>query len=122
MAKVENAENVNAVMVSRCTRCGTLYLPARSNCNHCYSSETVSEPLKSKSGRLLTYTVITAPPKSFEDKSPYTIGIIELDDGHKIEGWIEGIEADRLTVGMRLHLKLKHWPDGRVGFQLLEPD
>ena len=122
MAKVENEENVNAVMVSRCTRCGTVYLPARSNCNHCYSSEIVSEPLKSASGRLTTYTVITAPPKSFEDKSPYTIGIIELDDGHKIEGWIEGIEADRLTIGMRLDLKLKHWSDGRVGFQLLEPD
>jgi len=50
-------------------------------------------------GKIVSFTTIRVAPKGFEDKVPYVIGIIELEEGPMISGQIigniENIEIDK---------------------------
>jgi len=89
------------LMAGKCLRCGKIHLPPRPLCDNCFSQEFewVEAPEK---GKLLTYTIIHIAPTQFQALAPYAVGIIELDNGLRIPGMIQGAPQDQLKVGMAL--------------------
>ena len=87
------------LMAGKCLRCGKIHLPPRPLCDNCFSQEFewVEAPEK---GKLLTYTIIHIAPTQFQALAPYAVGIIELDNGLRIPGMIQGAPQDQLKVGM----------------------
>ena len=87
------------LMAGKCLKCGKIHLPPRPLCDNCFSQEFkwVEAPGK---GKLLTYTVIYIAPTQFQALAPYAVGIIELDNGLRIPGMIQGAPQDQLKVGM----------------------
>ena len=87
------------LMAGKCLKCGKIHLPPRPLCDNCYSQtfEWVEAPEK---GKLLTYTIIHIAPTQFQALAPYAVGIIELDNGLRIPGMIQGAPQDQLKVGM----------------------
>ncbi len=67
-------------------------------------------------GKLLTYTVISVAPEQFQTLTPYAVGIVELENGLKIPGMIQGTTQEHLQIGMELNLDFgtcstpQQWP------------
>ena len=89
------------LMGSRCVKCGEQSFPPRADCLGCMSDEFEWVEYTGK-GKLHTFTVISAAPTGFDDMAPYTIGVVDLDEGGRLLAWIEDIPTEELKVGMEL--------------------
>lgn len=105
------------LMTAKCSKCEKVSLPPKPICTNCFSREFAWITLKGK-GKLLSYTTIHVAPLAFQSMAPYTVGIVELEEGMRLPGMIRGIEPEKIKVGMTLHLDFDtatssewpHWP------------
>ena len=91
------------LMAGRCLKCGKLHLPPRPLCDNCLGDVFEWVEVGGK-GKLLTYTVIHVAPAQFQTLTPYAVGIVQLENGLKVPGMIQGANQENLKVGMALEL------------------
>jgi uncharacterized OB-fold protein len=100
---------------NRCLNCGTKFFPPRRVCTECRGTEF--EPFQfSGKGALYSYTTLRQPPAGFENQAPYSVGMIQLDEGPMVEAQLTDLNLDELEVGMRVEMvtrKLRE--DGEAG-------
>jgi len=53
-------------------------------------------------GRLYSFTETHVPTAGFEDRGPYLIGLVDLDEGVRIIANLVRLTPDRVRIGMRL--------------------
>ncbi|MHA1409001.1 MAG: Zn-ribbon domain-containing OB-fold protein [Candidatus Odinarchaeia archaeon] len=101
----------------KCKMCGETILPPRYKCTACGQLDFEWIDLKGE-GILLTYSVIYVPPKRFKDDAPYIIGIVELDEGLRVEARINGIDVNNHEKEVKTGMKLKFnpGPEGILAF------
>jgi len=87
---------------SVCERCGSHYFPRRAVCPKCRRKGKLKEIRYSGKGRIYSYTTIYSAPSGFEDQVPYSIAIIELDEGAKVLGQIVDADEKQLKIGARV--------------------
>jgi uncharacterized protein len=103
------------LMAGKCQKCGKTHLPPRPICDNCFSQEFLWVNVSGK-GKLVTYTVIHVAPQQFQSLTPYVVGIVELEDGLKIPGTIQGFALEQLRVGLEVTLDFgfcsfsQQWP------------
>ena len=103
------------IMGSRCKDCGGYFVPPRSICVKCYSSDMEWVEMKGE-GRLAAFTCITvAPPfmieQGYSRKNPYISGVVELDEGGRVDARIVGLDPtkpEEIKVGVPLRAKFLH--------------
>jgi uncharacterized OB-fold protein len=88
------------LMGGKCKKCGKVHLPPRPLCDSCFSKEFEWVKLPNK-GKLLTYTIIHVAPTQFQGMAPYTVGIIQLENGTKVPGMVR-IAPEQIKIGMPL--------------------
>jgi uncharacterized OB-fold protein len=67
-------------------------------------------------GKLAAFTCIYIPPPSmvaqgYDRKHPYCVGIVELDDGGRVDARIEGVDPtnpESMEIGMPMKVKFLH--------------
>jgi uncharacterized OB-fold protein len=92
------------LMGSCCKKCGATSFPPRADCGSCMSGEFEFIEISGKA-KLNTFTKIVAAPTGFEDVTPYTVGVADLEDGGRLLAWIgETISEDEIEVGMELQV------------------
>ncbi|MEW5826915.1 MAG: Zn-ribbon domain-containing OB-fold protein [Candidatus Bipolaricaulota bacterium] len=113
------------ILASKCSSCGVLQYPPRSDCPHCLGSAFEWVPVSGE-GRLISFTSIYVTPKHFTPDlsrtapfsaysyQPRPVGIVEMKNGLRVTGWILGVPADALRVGMSLMPRAEILPDGRA--------
>lgn len=79
-----------------CESCGEAMLPPREVCPACGSSEIVDRELSS-SATVASYTEITTTIPAFEDETPYTVVLADVEDGVRLTGQLR--DADGIAVG-----------------------
>lgn len=83
----------------KCKKCGFLQDRTHLRCLQCkgnkFESLTASGTCK-----LLTYTLLKAPPMEFRDQESYALGIVEFENGVKVLGHLAN--KDSLKTGMLL--------------------
>jgi len=107
------------LMGSRCRHCGTRYVPPRSLCVQCHQTDMQWEQAKG-TGRLVAFTCIAiAPPwmmaQGFGRNNPYISGVIELDDGGRVDARILGLDPltpERIRLGLPMKAAYIHCMDG----------
>ena len=100
---------------NKCSGCGKVFYPPRLICNECQGREFEKATLP-YSGKLVTYTVIRVPPSEFSDEAPYAIGVIELDNGVRLQCQVVDCEFDKLSIGMPIKLEFRRiQEDGSAG-------
>ncbi len=88
------------LMGSRCKKCGYKTFPPVADCPQCLSDEFELVEYSGK-GKLYTFSTIAAAPTGFEDSVPYTVGVVELDEGGRLLAWIgDTIAPETLRIGM----------------------
>ena len=96
-----------------CKNCGTFHFPPRGDCVQCPSSEIDWKEVSGEC-KLVTFTTIHAAPQGFEDDKPYTLAMVDLQEGGRALGWVEGKSEEDLSVGMALKLEIKKLEDEKV--------
>ncbi len=110
------------LMGSRCKRCGALFLPPRALCAECHNGELEWVEMRGK-GKLAAFTCITVGPpfmleEGYDREHPYCVGVVELEEGVKIDARLEGIDATKpeaIQIGMPLAVKFLHRGQGEEG-------
>ena len=116
--EIENAEfwagtEEGRILMQECTNCGYLRWPPGPLCTECQSPDHVWSPV-SPYGVLETYaTYHRALSPAFKDDVPYTVGMIELDDGPRMLGRVAN-EIDELLVGSAVQAVFQPLKDGRM--------
>ena len=103
------------LMAGQCLKCAKIHLPPRPLCDNCFSRDFEWVNVSGK-GKLLTYTIINIAPAQFQELTPYAVGIVQLENGVKIPGMIQGLKQEQLKIGMELTLDFgtcnttQQWP------------
>lgn len=84
---------------SKCADCGKISYPPRRACPRC-GSTNLKEISLLKRGKVLSYTVIRAPPQGYLKYSPYIIALIELENGARILAQLTDVNPDEVKSGM----------------------
>ena len=111
-----NEENL---MGSKCKKCNTLYSPPRPICLKRHDTDMEWVELKGK-GKLATFTCIYVGPPSmvaqgYDRKNPYCSGVVELEEGVKIDARIDGVDASKpetIKIGMPVTVEFLHRGEG----------
>jgi uncharacterized OB-fold protein len=93
-----------SIMASRCKECGATSFPPRADCGECMSGEFEFFEISGK-GTLHTFTKIVAAPTGFEDVTPYTVGVVDLEETGRLLAWLgESIPEDEIAIGMEVQV------------------
>ncbi len=103
----------NYIIGSRCKKCASLFLPPRSKCAKCESSELEDYKFKG-TGEIYAHSTIHYAPAGFEKEVPYSVVIVKLNEGPKITAQI--VEFDEIKIGMKVESCVrKAYVDGETG-------
>ena len=84
---------------NKCANCGFLQHKSHMRCLKCKNDQF--EIIKASGEcKLLTFTILYAPPAEFRDKKSYALGVVEFANGIKALGQITSKE--NLKIGMKL--------------------
>jgi uncharacterized protein len=66
-------------------------------------------------GEVFTFTTVSrAPSKEFDPWAPYTVGLIDLEEGVRVLGNIINCEPDEISIGMPVQVCFQDVGDGVV--------
>lgn len=89
------------ILVQKCSSCGLLRFYPRILCPECLSDQFQWIPCSGK-GRIYSHTTVYRPPlPAFEEFVPYTIALIDLEEGIRILSRVEG-DPDSIAIGVRV--------------------
>jgi hypothetical protein len=86
----------------KCLNCGRVYFPPRAICPECRRKSRLEKIKLRGKGRVLSYTVIHSPPVGFENKGPYIMAIVKLDEGPCLTTEIVDCEQRDMKIGMQV--------------------
>lgn len=91
--------DIEKIKWKKCAKCGLLQYETHLRCTKCKNDkfETIEASGECK---LLTYTILKAPPAEFQDKISYALGVVEFESGIKALGQIT--TQENLEIGMKL--------------------
>ena len=92
------------LMGSKCKSCGYQTFPPVADCPECMSGDFEFVEYEGK-GTLHTFTKISAAPTGFEDEVPYTLAVVDLEEGGRLIAWFGDsiAEADQ-KIGMSVQI------------------
>jgi uncharacterized OB-fold protein len=94
-----------------CRNCDALVVPPKMVCPFCGGADLNRVRLSGK-GSIYSYTVIHVASPRFADDVPYTVAVVELDEGPRITGRLLGV--DEPESGLRVRLTHVGLDDERV--------
>jgi len=103
----------------RCSGCGNAWLPARSECPRCLRSTWRREP--AEGGATLVSWVVYhhCYDAAFADRLPYTVAVVQLDEGPRMITNIVGASPGQLRIDQRLRLRIE--PQGDLAVPRFSP-
>ena len=92
------------LMGSACKGCGFTTFPPRADCPECLSGDFEFKETSGK-GSVHTFSRIAAAPTGFDDEAPYTVAVVDLEDGGRCLGWVgETIPEADVGIGMEVQV------------------
>jgi uncharacterized OB-fold protein len=100
---------------AKCQECGRISFPPRKVCSGCGAREFSPEKL-SDYGKILTFTTIRVAPKEFENQVPYSVAIVESENGVRVTTQVVDCRPEDLEIGKRVKFVFrKLHEEGRTG-------
>ena len=98
-----------------CRACGHAWLPARTDCPHCLAADSHWVAASGRA-KVVSWTVFhIAYHKAFENRLPYNVAIVELEEGPRLISNVVGLaEPGALCIDMPLKLRIEKEGDFAV--------
>lgn len=92
------------LLLQRCRACGRFAGYPKVFCPHCYSDD-LEWAASSGRGTIYTFSTVTAnPPSTFLDELPYTIAIVQLEEGPRFLTRLVGVDPADVRCEMPVRL------------------
>jgi uncharacterized OB-fold protein len=98
--------------VQRCDSCGHHRFPPSPLCPRCWSRDAAWVPCTGRATLRSAVTFHQVYHPAFADSIPYTIGIIELDEGPCLYVTVRGADGSAIRSGSRLVLSFEQVDEG----------
>ncbi|MCY3800288.1 MAG: OB-fold domain-containing protein [Chloroflexi bacterium] len=85
----------------RCAACDGLFMPPRLYCPECGSDERHEVSFTGR-GMVRVWTAIHVGPTRYEQEVPYTVVLVELEEGPRVMGRLE--PGEKARIGAKLDL------------------
>jgi uncharacterized OB-fold protein len=86
-----------------CERCGARIFPPRDVCPNCEAP--AKTPLVfSGRGEVYSYSTVYHPPRGFEEFAPYTVALVQLEEGPMVTAQLTDVDAGQVRVGMPVEM------------------
>jgi hypothetical protein len=96
--------------LQRCEGCGAAVFYPRAVCPHCFGG-----PLRwftaTGTGRVHSYTVVHRAFGEFAGQTPFTVALVDLDEGVRMMTRIVGASRGSVEIGMRVQLTVEQIGD-----------
>ncbi len=107
------------LMAAKCKSCGEMYLPPHPICSKCFGDAMEWVEVKGK-GKLAAFTAISVGPsftldEGYDRSKPYLVGIVQLDEGPKVSGRINGLNPtlpETVKVGTPVAVEFREPQEG----------
>jgi uncharacterized OB-fold protein len=96
----------------KCNECGAINVPPKMVCGQCTSTDMEVVALSGR-GSIQTFTTVFVAPEGREAEIPYTVVMVELDEGPWIAGNLIDIDPSKVTmevIGRSVQLGHKVFP------------
>ena len=96
----------------KCRECGAITVPPKIACRRCASPDMDIVELKG-TGEIQTFTAVNVAAEGYESEVPYTIVMVELDEGPWIMGNLVDIDPSKATmelIGQRVKMGHRVFP------------
>ncbi len=101
-------------ILQRCGDCGSYVGYPKIFCTACYS-DNLGWERASGNGKLYSYSTVTAnPPSAFIDDIPYTIAIVELEEGPRFLSRLIDLDPEHLHCELPVEIAFVHVDDELV--------
>lgn len=87
----------NKLLGLKCRACGAITVPPKMACRRCTAPELDVVELKG-SGKIRTFTTLNVASEGREDEVPYTVVMVELEEGPWLMGSLEGIDPSHASM------------------------
>ncbi|MDF3839927.1 Zn-ribbon domain-containing OB-fold protein [Cupriavidus basilensis] len=109
-----NAARERKLLIRRCKACEALHFMPRHLCPECWSDE-LEWVQSAGTGSVHSFTIIRrASMPAFNDKVPYVVAMIELDEGPRMVANIVGDNALSVSIGDRVEVTFEERGDGAM--------
>ena len=99
------------LLVNHCASCKRNTLYVRPFCPHCWSEDVALVPASGRS-RLYTWSVVHQNAAPFDQRVPYIVAMVDLEEGPRLMTAIVDCPAELLCAGMELILAFREDDDG----------
>ncbi|MEO3888254.1 Zn-ribbon domain-containing OB-fold protein [Nonomuraea sp. B5E05] len=106
--------------IQRCQTCARHYFYPRPSCPHC-GGDQVEWVRASGRATLYSYVINHRPAPGFEDDAPYTIAVVELEEGVRMMSNIVGVPSAPENLSLDMELRVVFEQRGDVHVPLFEP-
>ncbi|MBS3815181.1 MAG: Zn-ribbon domain-containing OB-fold protein [Hadesarchaea archaeon] len=93
---------------SKCGNCDEVFFPPRHVCPKCRRIGKLQPYQLDGKGKVISHTIVHAPPEDFADESPYVLAIIELEEGPRVTGQITDCDPDEVEIGDDVEAKFRY--------------
>lgn len=91
-----------------CKSCDSIFFPPRSICPECRRIGKLKTYELEGKGKIISYTTIRTPQEDFQGEKPYTLAIIELEEGPRIVGQITDSKPEEVEIGKEVEHVFRH--------------
>ena len=88
-----------ALVGETCPHCQTKLFPPRDVCPSC-GGEAKTPYTFSGKGKVYSYTVMTDAPAGYQEQAPYTVALVQLDEGPMIIAQLTDLGEQPVEIGM----------------------
>jgi uncharacterized OB-fold protein len=90
----------NELLLQRCSACGAFRHPPSPICQNCLSDRAEWVPASGR-GTVYTFAVVRqALGRGWEEKVPYVVAVIELDEGPRFLSNVVNVDPDTVRIGL----------------------
>jgi uncharacterized protein len=102
------------LLVQWCATCDHAHFYPREVCPQCLSSDALEWRESSGKGTVYAFSVQHRPANPFmADRVPYTVALVELEDGIRMMSNVVDVDPEQVRVGMPVTVAWEDLSDGR---------
>jgi len=86
-----------------CETCGARIFPPRDVCPGCEAPAQAPFEFSGR-GVIYSYSTVYQAPQGFEEFAPYTVALVQLEEGPMVAAQLTDVDVDALQIGMPVEM------------------
>lgn len=92
-----------ALVGEMCPHCDGKIFPPRDVCPHCGSEARTTFTFSGR-GKIYSFTTISDAPAGYEQSAPYTVALVQLEEGPVVTAQLTDLDGQAVQIGMPVEM------------------